>query len=148
MSESKRTSIPKEEKISKLDNTIKYHEDMIKKLKVKKNNIVNPSPRAGRSKGVKRVIAESKLPDDALLAVFGFEDMDSFVSAVNKAKSVCIGDNVWIAQRSTIMKGVKIGNGAIVGLGSIVTKDIPEHSFMSRLFRQKNWYARRTRRGL
>ena len=43
MSESKRTSIPKEEKISKLDNTIKYHEDMIKKLKVKKNNIVNPS---------------------------------------------------------------------------------------------------------
>lgn len=88
MSESKRTSIPKEEKISKLDSTIKYHEDMIKKLKVKKNNIVNPSPRAGRSKGVKRIIAESKLPDDALLAVFGFEDMDSFVSAVNKAKSV------------------------------------------------------------
>ena len=49
---------------------------------------MNPSPRTGRSKGVKRIIAESKLPDDALLAVFGFEDMDSFVSAVNKAKSV------------------------------------------------------------
>lgn len=47
---------------------------------------------------------------------------------LNHAKSISIGDNVWIAQRSTIMKGVKIGNGSIVGLGSIVTKDIPEHS--------------------
>lgn len=42
-------------------------------------------------------------------------------------KEIIIGDDVWIGFNSTIMKGVKIGSGAIVGANTIVTKDIPEY---------------------
>ncbi len=42
-------------------------------------------------------------------------------------KEITIGDDVWIGFNSTIMKGVKIGSGAIVGANTIVTKDIPEY---------------------
>ncbi len=39
--------------------------------------------------------------------------------------SVTIGDYVFIGPRAIILPGVKIGNGAIVGAGAVVTKDIP-----------------------
>lgn len=38
---------------------------------------------------------------------------------------ICIGNNVWIGANVIILKGVNIGDNAIVGAGSIVTKDIP-----------------------
>jgi acetyltransferase-like isoleucine patch superfamily enzyme len=36
-----------------------------------------------------------------------------------------IGDYVWCGLNVTILPGVKIGDGAVIGAGSIVTKDIP-----------------------
>ena len=41
-----------------------------------------------------------------------------------KAQEVIIENDVWIGFNSTIMKGVTIGRGAIIGAGSVVTKDI------------------------
>lgn len=38
---------------------------------------------------------------------------------------VIIENNVWIASRASILPGVKIGNGAVVACGAIVTKDVP-----------------------
>lgn len=40
---------------------------------------------------------------------------------------IVIGDDVWIGSRSLIMKGVHIGNGAIIAAGSVVTKDVPAY---------------------
>lgn len=37
---------------------------------------------------------------------------------------VVIGDHVWLGARSMVLKGVRIGDGAIVAAGSIVTKDV------------------------
>ena len=39
-----------------------------------------------------------------------------------------IGNDVWIAANVTILKGVNIGDGAIIGAGSVVTRDIPEYA--------------------
>lgn len=36
-----------------------------------------------------------------------------------------IGNHVWIGMNATVMKGVIIGECAIVGAGAIVTKDVP-----------------------
>ncbi|MDR1846634.1 MAG: Coenzyme F420 hydrogenase/dehydrogenase, beta subunit C-terminal domain, partial [Bacteroidales bacterium] len=41
------------------------------------------------------------------------------------AKPIIIGNHVWIGNRSMILKGVTIGDGAIIAAGSIVTKDVP-----------------------
>jgi serine O-acetyltransferase len=38
-----------------------------------------------------------------------------------------IGDDVWIGPHAIIIGGIKIGNGAIVGPASVVTKDVPDH---------------------
>lgn len=40
-------------------------------------------------------------------------------------KPIVIGDDVWIGSRAMILKGVTIGNGAVVAAGAIVTKDVP-----------------------
>lgn len=43
-------------------------------------------------------------------------------------KEVVIGDNVWIGGNTVICPGVHIGDNAVIGAGSIVTKDIPAWS--------------------
>ena len=47
---------------------------------------------------------------------------------INYAKSIMIGDHVWIASNVTVLKGVTIGDGSVVGANSIVTKDVPCNS--------------------
>ncbi len=42
------------------------------------------------------------------------------------AKKVVIGKYVWVGARSTIMGGVTIGDGAVIGAASVVTKDVPQ----------------------
>lgn len=41
-----------------------------------------------------------------------------------------IGNDVWIGYRATIMPGVKIGDGAIIGSQSVVTKDVPPYAIV------------------
>ncbi|WP_066874218.1 acyltransferase [Clostridium mediterraneense] len=42
-----------------------------------------------------------------------------------KDLGVIIEDNVWIGGRVTILPGVRISEGAIIGMGSVVTRDVP-----------------------
>jgi virginiamycin A acetyltransferase len=44
---------------------------------------------------------------------------------------IIIENDVWIGAKSTIMSGVKIGNGAIVAAGSVVTKDVPPYAVVA-----------------
>jgi len=43
-------------------------------------------------------------------------------------KPITIGDNVWIAAKATILPGVTIGEGAVVGACAVVAKDVPPWS--------------------
>lgn len=48
-----------------------------------------------------------------------------------KTKPVFIGNHVWIGTRAMIMKGVTIGDGAIIAAGAIVTKDVPANCIVA-----------------
>ena len=42
-----------------------------------------------------------------------------------QSEPVIIEDHVWIGSKAVILPGVRIGSAAVIGAGSIVTKDIP-----------------------
>lgn len=44
---------------------------------------------------------------------------------------VMIGDNVWIGDKATILPNVCIGEGAIIGANSVVTKDVPPYCIVA-----------------
>lgn len=44
---------------------------------------------------------------------------------ITPKKPVIISKGAWIGSRAIILKGVNIGEGAVIGAGSVVTKDVP-----------------------
>ena len=43
---------------------------------------------------------------------------------------VRIANDVWLGQNSTIMSGLTVGDGAVVGASSLVTKDVPPYAIV------------------
>ena len=60
--------------------------------------------------------------------------MDSDLHAIPgqelECKPIIIEDNVWIGCRCIILKGVRIGTGAVIAAGAVVTKDVPPHTIV------------------
>ncbi|NEP66989.1 MAG: acyltransferase [Moorea sp. SIO3A5] len=60
----------------------------------------------------------------------------------DRGGDVIIGDRVWIAYRAIILPSVKIGEGAVIGAGSVVTKDVEPYTIVAgnpaRLIRKRN----------
>jgi len=48
-----------------------------------------------------------------------------------KYSKITIKDKAWIGFNSIILKGVTIGEGAIIGAGSVVTKDVPDFAVVA-----------------
>lgn len=42
-----------------------------------------------------------------------------------------VGNDGWIGQNSTILPGVHIGDGAIIGLNSVITRDVPPYTIVA-----------------
>lgn len=47
------------------------------------------------------------------------------------ARPIVIEDHVWIGMNVIVLKGVAIGEGAIVAAGSVVNKDVPPHCLVA-----------------
>lgn len=61
------------------------------------------------------------LTHDNITKVFG----NVYHEFLPSSGPVTIGNNVYFARNCTVLKGVTIGDNCIIGIGSIVTKDIP-----------------------
>ena len=48
-----------------------------------------------------------------------------------KSAPIVIEDDAWIGMNVIVLKGVTIGRGAVVGAGSVVTKDVPAWSVVA-----------------
>jgi len=46
-------------------------------------------------------------------------------------KRTLIGNDVWIGHSAIVMQGVKIGDGAVIGAGAVVTKDVEPYAIVA-----------------
>ncbi|MFX3636497.1 MAG: CatB-related O-acetyltransferase [Candidatus Pristimantibacillus sp.] len=55
----------------------------------------------------------------------------SYIKGVPQSNgNVVIGNDVWMGLSSTIMSGVKIGDGAVIAAHALVTKDVPPYAIV------------------
>jgi len=52
-------------------------------------------------------------------------------SGIEGAKPIVIGNDVWIGGGAIVMPGVTIGDRAVIGAGSVVTKDVPADTIVA-----------------
>jgi len=56
---------------------------------------------------------------------------ESIRTSGNEMKGTIIKDEVWIGGNSSVLDGVTIDKGAVIGAGSVVTKNIPEYAIVA-----------------
>lgn len=54
-----------------------------------------------------------------------FEDVENRINTIGDSFPIVVEDCVWIGSNCIVLPGVTIARGAVVGAGSVVTKDIP-----------------------
>jgi acetyltransferase-like isoleucine patch superfamily enzyme len=83
----------------------------------------------GSAKGI-RIGSDTRIGPSTSIFAFNhnFDDLETPIR-LQKVKStgISIGRDVWIGANVSIVDGVTIGSHAIVGIASVVTKDIPEY---------------------
>jgi len=78
-----------------------------------------------------RIGSECALGNDVLVLDSDFHRVgrhDEFGSDVPRA--VVVGDRVWLAARSVVLKGVTIGDGAVVCAGAVVVTSVPPYTMV------------------
>ena len=66
--------------------------------------------------------------------------LDKKINPANTLKSIRIGSDVWIGAYSIIRSNLTIGDGAVIGAGSIITKDVEPYTVVvgnNRVLRQR-----------
>ena len=74
-----------------------------------------------------------RLGRDCLLAwdVLVLDSDSHSVDGGPRSAPVVIGDRVWIGCRATVLKGVTVGDGAVVAAGAVVTGDVPPRALVA-----------------
>jgi acetyltransferase-like isoleucine patch superfamily enzyme len=67
----------------------------------------------------------ARLADTIALSPLG----DRRKRPVIEVRPVVIEDDVWIGCNATILKGVRVGRGAVIAPGAVVIKDVPENGY-------------------
>jgi len=74
--------------------------------------------------GLVRIGSGSQIAQYAILMDNDYHRVGD-LEALSDTKPIILGRNVWLGARVTVLKGVTIGDNAVVGAGSVVTKSIP-----------------------
>lgn len=70
-------------------------------------------------------------------------DGHEVIGGRGSAAPIVIGKHVWIGMRAMILKGVSIGDGAVIAAGAVVTKDVAPNTIVggnpARFIREGTW---------
>lgn len=78
--------------------------------------------------GIKIITSNHKT--DAVILQYALIKNIGLIPKEGHNKHVNIGHNVWIGDNTIILPGVNVGNSAIIGAGSVVTKDVPPYAIV------------------
>ncbi|MGA7129190.1 MAG: acyltransferase [Chthoniobacterales bacterium] len=102
--------------------------DCRRHLKIGENTVINQRCHLDARGGITIGANVSLSPE--VLIVAGYHDIHA-PDCVGRVFPVEIGDLVFIGSRALIFAGVKIGRGAVIGAGAVVTKDVEEFSIVA-----------------
>lgn len=94
-------------------------------LTIGENNYINGARIAAKTNIT--IGSHCHIAPDVVIMDSDFHDTASHDSEGASAPIV-IGDKVWIATRAIILKGVTIGEGAVIAAGAVVTKDVAPYT--------------------
>lgn len=77
-----------------------------------------------------RIGCNCSIGNDCLIFDTDFHSVADHQSWSSEAIPVTIGDNVWLAARSIILKGVTVGDGSVVCAGSVVVTNVAPYTMV------------------
>lgn len=96
------------------------------RCRIGKNVVLNPGVVVGK---------DTLVSPDVMIFTLAHRFDDRFVpirdQGYHELAPVVIGDDVWIAARAIVLPGVRIGDGAVIGAGSVVTSDVEQGSIVA-----------------
>lgn len=84
--------------------------------------------------------ADIHIGDDVLIGPYvvinsgnhNYSDLIQPISSQgHKADPITIGNDVWLGAHSVILRGVKVGDGAVVAAGAVVIEDVPPRTLVA-----------------
>ena len=109
-------------------------------VNIERNAVLSPSLEIGNNSGVgincevygPVVIGNDVMMGPEVIITSGHKHDRTDISMINQGSSdikpVKIGNDVWIGRRTIIMPGVTVGDGAIIGAGAVVTKNVEPYT--------------------
>ncbi len=83
-------------------------------------------------RGMVRIGNRVAIADRVMLVVSSRANFSRFSRLMGEAhRPIVIGDDAWLGAGCIVLPGVQIGEGAVVGAGSIVTKNVPDFTVVA-----------------
>jgi virginiamycin A acetyltransferase len=117
------------ETVENFEKNVKYHFDFVgDKLHIGKFCMIASGAEFIMNGANHLINAVSSYP----FAIFGDDWAHAMESKVYPQKGdIVIGNDVWIGYQATILSGVTVGHGAIIGSKSVVASDVPAYSIVA-----------------
>ncbi len=102
-----------------------FYSEFGKNIHIGKDVFINSGCRFQDHGGI--IIGDGALIGHNVVLATINHDLDPLKCGDNILAPIIIGERVWIGASATILPGVRIGDGAVVAAGAVVTKDVPEN---------------------
>jgi maltose O-acetyltransferase len=100
-----------------------------RKVHLGNRNVINYGTMLRARRFVIRTGDDVSIGPEATLLTLGHDPQSPDFS--DKGGDVVVGDRAWIGYRAIVLPGVTIGEGAVVGAGSVVTRDVAPYSIVA-----------------